>query len=61
MSQIKKLIDKIALTEARQAREVVMPLNDAKELRDEILKILLDKQQTSNYEEVEVVMQGNKW
>lgn len=61
MNQIKKLIDKISLMEGRQSREVVLPLNDARELRDEILKILLDKQNSNSSESVEVVMQGSKW
>lgn len=62
MIQIKKFIDKIAQMEGRQAKEVVLPMNDAKELRDEITKILLDLQgQTKPQETIEVVMRGNKW
>jgi hypothetical protein len=62
MNQIKKFIDKIATMEGRQAREVVLPMNDAKELRDEITKLLLDQRNTPKSEEVvEVVFKGNKW
>lgn len=63
MSSIKKFIDKIALLEARQAREIVMPINDAKELRDEIAKLLLDQRESanSNNEPIEIVMNGGKW
>jgi hypothetical protein len=63
MSYIKKFVDKIAVMEGRQAREVVLPMPDAKLLRDEVLKILLDqREQTSKQPEViEVVMNGNKW
>ena len=62
MNQLKKLIDKISLAEGRQAREVVLPLNDAKELRDEITKILLDqREQNKQPEIVDVVIRGGKW
>ena len=62
MSQIKKFIDKVANAEGRQMREVLMPINDAKELRDEVMKLLVDKKdQTNNTEPIQVVMSGGKW
>jgi hypothetical protein len=62
MSPIKRFIDKIAMMEGRQAREVVLPMNEAKELRDEITKLLLDQRDTPKSEEVvSVVMKGGKW
>lgn len=62
MNQIKKFIDKIATMEGRQAREVVLPMGDAKELRDEITKLLLDQRDIPKSEEVvNVVMNGGKW
>lgn len=65
MSQIKKFIDKIAYAEARQSRDLLMSLPDAKELRDEILRLLLDSQEASKNqnsgEVIEVVMKGSKW
>ncbi len=62
MSNIKKFIDKIVTAEGRQAREVIMTLNDAKELRDEITKILLDQREnTKEPEIIQVVMSGGKW
>ena len=61
MSSIKKFIDKIAMSEARQVREVLIPINDAKELRDEIMKLLLDKNENKNQEPIEIVMKGGKW
>ncbi len=63
MSQIKKFIDKIAYLEVRQSRELIMPLADAKELRDELLKILLDQRdnKSNDTEVIEVVMRGNKF
>lgn len=60
MSQIKKFVDKIALAEGRQAREVVLTLQDAKELRDEVLKILVDRS-GNNDDHVEVVMRGGSY
>lgn len=61
MSNIKKFIDKIAMAEARQVREVLIPINDAKELRDEIMKLLLDKVDKGSSEVIEVVVKGGKW
>jgi hypothetical protein len=62
MSQIKKFIDRVASAEGRQTRELIMPVSEAKELRDEIMKLLLDKKdQTNNTEPVQVVMSGGKW
>ena len=63
MSYIKKFVDKIGVMEGRQAREVILPMSDAKGLRDEVLKILLDQREQKNTqpEVIEVVMNGNKW
>jgi hypothetical protein len=62
MSNIKKFIDKIVTAEGRQAREVVMTLNDAKELRDELLKIMLDQRENvKEPETIQVVISGGKW
>jgi hypothetical protein len=62
MTNIKKFIDKIVTAEGRQAREVIMTLNDAKELRDELLKILLDQRENvKEPETIQVVMSGGKW
>jgi len=62
MNNIKKFIDKIVTAEGRQSREVVMTLNDAKELRDELLKILLDQRENViEPETIQVVMSGGKW
>jgi phage-related protein len=61
MSSIKKFIDKIAMAEARQVRDVLIPINDAKELRDEIMKLLLDKVENNKNEVIDVVVKGGKW
>jgi hypothetical protein len=62
MSQIKKFIDKVASAEARQSRELLIPITDAKEMRDEIMVLLLDQRgQTNKTEDVTIVMAGGKW
>ena len=62
MSQIKKFIDKVASAEARQSRELLIPITDAKEMRDEIMVLLLDQRgQTNKTEDVTIVMTGGKW
>jgi hypothetical protein len=60
MSIIKKFIDKVALAETRQSRELIIPITEAKELRDEIAKLLVDKKENKD-ETITVVMNGGKW
>lgn len=63
MSQIKKFIDKITYAEARQSKDIIMSVSDAKELRDEVMKLLIDSQSSNKDQEetIEVVMKGSKW
>lgn len=61
MNHIKKFIDRIAMAEARNVREVIMPLQEAKELRDELTKVLLDQRSNKPEEVVEVVMRGGSF
>jgi hypothetical protein len=61
MNHIKKFIDRIAMAEARNVREVIMPLNEAKELRDDLTKVLLDQRDNKPEELVEVVMRGGSF
>ena len=65
MIQIKRFIDKIASMEARQSKDVIIPIADARALRDEITKLVLDQKEagsTTNKDDViEVVMRGGKW
>jgi hypothetical protein len=61
MTNIKKFIDRVAIADGKQAREVSMILSDAKALRDEIMKLIIDNNQKTNSETVEVVMQGGKF
>ena len=42
MIQIKRFIEKVSLIEGRQGRDVVIPMSDARGLRDELAKLLAD-------------------
>jgi hypothetical protein len=61
MNQIKKFIDRIAMAEGRNVREVIMPLQEAKELRDELTKVLLDQRDGKPEEVIQVVMRGGSY
>lgn len=66
MIQIKRFIDKIASIDSRQGRDVVLPISDARALRDEITKLLLDQKENApaavqNDEVIEVVMKGSSF
>jgi hypothetical protein len=39
---IKKFIDKVSLGEAKQSRDIVLPISEARFLRDELSKLLAD-------------------
>jgi hypothetical protein len=62
MIHIKRFIDRVANIESRQGKDVVIPLSDARGLRDELAKLLVDyyestegKQNTSEVIQVELV------
>jgi len=42
MIQIKRFIEKVSLIEGRQGKDVVIPISDARGLRDELAKLLAD-------------------
>jgi len=42
MIHIKRFIDKVSITEAKQSKDIVLPIADARGLRDEIAKLLSD-------------------
>jgi hypothetical protein len=59
---IKRFIDRVANIESRQGKDVVIPLSDARGLRDELAKLLVDhyeisdvKKNTSEVIQVELV------
>lgn len=42
MLYIKKFIDKLSYLESKQSKDLVMPLSEARLLRDELMKIIID-------------------
>ena len=62
MINVKKFIDKVALAETRNSVQVVLPLPEAKQLRDDIMKIMLDQREQTNVDNnIQVVMRGERW
>lgn len=45
MIHIKRFVDKVSLIESKQGKDVVIPISEARGLRDEVSKLLAD-----NYE-----------
>jgi hypothetical protein len=48
MVNIKRFLDKISSTEGKRATSVVLPIEDARGLRDEIAKLLSDLHELNN-------------
>ena len=42
MIHIKRFLDKMAVVETKQSKDVVLPISDARGLRDDISKLLTD-------------------
>ena len=42
MIQLKRFLDKMAVMESRQSKDIVLPMSDARGLRDDIAKLLAD-------------------
>jgi hypothetical protein len=42
MLQIKRFIDKVSVMESRQGKDVVIPISEARILRDELSKLIID-------------------
>jgi len=61
MINVKKFIDKVALAETRNSVQVVLPLIEAKQLRDDIMKIMLDQREQTVDNNIQVVMRGERW
>lgn len=43
MINIKRFIDRVASVDSRQGKDVVIPLSEARGLRDELAKLLIDR------------------
>lgn len=66
MIHIKSFIDKVSFLESKMNKDLVMPMTDARMLRDEISKLLVDlneaKSKKDNKEEViKVEITGGKF
>ena len=59
MLNIKRFIDKVAVAESKQTKDLVLPMSDARGLRDEISKLLSDlydmSQEQSTAKENEII------
>ena len=63
---IKKFVEKVSLIESRNGKDVVLPIADARGLRDELSKLLVDlydKNQTSKQEEpiTQIIVKGSSF
>ena len=66
MVHIKRFLDKVSHLESRNTKDMVLPMSDARGLRDEIAKLLVDlntlKSKDTNKEEViKVEITGGKF
>ena len=66
MIHIKRFIDKVSYTESRQSKDLVLPMADARGLRDELAKLLADlhnnnTQATTKEETIDVQIVGGKF
>jgi hypothetical protein len=53
MLHIKKFMDKVSVVEARMNKDVILPINDARGLRDDIAKLLADLHELSREQDKE--------
>lgn len=62
---IKRFIDKVSYLESRQSKDLVLPMTDARGLRDELAKLLADhyvnKEKDGADEVIEVSISGGKF
>jgi hypothetical protein len=56
MLHVKKFLEKMTLVEAKQNKDLVLPINDARGLRDDIAKLLADYYEMSNKQKNESVI-----
>ena len=66
MIHIKRFIDKVSYTESKQSKDLILPMTDARGLRDELAKLLADlhgntSQATTNDDTIEVKIVGGKF
>ena len=69
MINIKRFVDRVTMQEGKNSRDVVMPIAEARGLRDELVKLLLDMQvmsnntvqKTTSEADIHVQIIGGKW
>jgi hypothetical protein len=63
MIQIKQFIDRVSAQEGRAGRDVVIPIAEARLLRDELVYLLADRvvELAKNPPVTEVIVQGGRW
>lgn len=64
MINIKKFVDRVSAQESRGAKDVVLSLSEARMLKDEIVKLLVDKLAEAEIlanAPVTVEVKGGKW
>lgn len=55
MVHIKKFIDKVSVIESKQGKDVVIPMTEARGLRDEISKLLSDLHELNDSKQEEII------
>lgn len=55
MIHVKKFLDKVTLSESRKVKDVVIPIEEARGLRDEVSKLLSDLYEVNNKNKEEVI------
>lgn len=64
MNQIKKFIDKVSNADTRQAKTIILTIEESRQLRDELAKLLVDLQNVEKETTdpvFEVVVSGGKF
>jgi hypothetical protein len=66
MIQIKRFIEKVSLMESKHSKDVVIPISEARILRDELASILVDFYNKSNEkkdvpEDIKIEIKGGKF
>lgn len=66
MINIKRFIEKVSLIEAKQSKDVIIPISEARGLRDELSKLLADFYQKSSGQreaepEINLVIKGSSF
>jgi hypothetical protein len=65
MIHIKRFIDKVSYTESKQSKDLILPMTDARGLRDELAKLLADlanvEKPSSSEEVIDIKIVGGKF